>query len=298
MRRRSVFGLTLALGVVAGLHGSAEAGKPAGFLAEVDWDQADPRFGGISAISVTDGGNSFTAVSDRGSVLQGRLLRDGTGRLTGVAGGAPVVLLRPDGTPLPRSMADSEGLALDGKGGFYISFEGPARVRHYARPGAPAENLDRPRAFDAMIENASLESLCRGPDGALYTLPEDSGSHASPFPLFRWRAGQWDRFGTIARSDEFRAVDCAIGPDGRFYLLQRAFHGLGGFASRLVRFDFTANGLTGRQVLFQSETGTFDDLEGLSVWRDAAGRLRATMVSDDNFSAFFVTEVVEFALPE
>ena len=45
-----------------------------------------------------------------------------------------------------------------------------------------------------------------------------------------------------------------------------------------------------------AEPGTFDDLEGLSVWRDRLGKLRATTVADNNFSLFFTTQIVEFAL--
>lgn len=43
----------------------------------------------------------------------------------------------------------------------------------------------------------------------------------------------------------------------------------------------------------QSELGRHDNLEGLSVWRDAQG-LRLTMVSDDNFMFFQRTEFVEY----
>jgi hypothetical protein len=72
---------------------------------------------------------------------------------------------------------------------------------------------------------------------------------------------------------------------------------LGGFASRLLRFTLQDDALTNRTTVFQTDNGTFDDLEGLSVWRDDSGRLRATLVSDNNFSIFFQTQIVEFRLP-
>ncbi len=41
---------------------------------------------------------------------------------------------------------------------------------------------------------------------------------------------------------------------------------------------------TDDETLFDSTTGTYDNLEGLSVWRDAGGAIRLTMISDDNFN--------------
>jgi hypothetical protein len=288
----------MVLALAAGLHSSASPTPPPGFLADIDWPVEDPEFGGISGIAVEPDGTGFIALSDHGAVVRGRLLRDPAGQLIGVESGALVPLSKPDGTLLEHGQTDSEGLALAPDGGFFVSFEGIARVRRYAAPEAPAEKLPGLTAFDAMRHNASLEALCLGPDGTLYTIPEDTAAADAPFPVYRLHQGSWDTYGTIPRDEEFLTVDCAVGPDGRLYLLQRAFFGLAGFASRLDRFDLGPDGLTGQTRLFQTETGTFDNLEGLSVWRDSQGRLRATMVSDDNYSVFFVTELVEFALPD
>jgi hypothetical protein len=298
MRRRSFLGLTLALALLSGLQSSASPVPPPGFVNATDWHGTGPRFGGFSSIAVTPDGSGFLSLSDHGAWVRGTFTRDDQDRLTGITSGMVTPLLGPDGAALPEGSTDSEGVAVAPDGGIYVSFEGPARVRHYASPGAAADNLPSPREFKSMKHNASLETLCIGPDGSLYTMPEESGGAATAFPVFRFQNGKWDRFGTVPRGDEFLTVDCSIGPDGRFYLLKRAFYGLGGFASRLERFDMGPKGLTGRTVLFQTETGTFDDLEGLSVWRDRLGKLRATTVSDDNFSMFFVTQIVEFELPD
>ena len=37
-------------------------------------------------------------------------------------------------------------------------------------------------------------------------------------------------------------------------------------------------------------------MEGISVWRDAAGRTRVTLISDDNFFALQRTVIVEYLL--
>jgi hypothetical protein len=46
--------------------------------------------------------------------------------------------------------------------------------------------------------------------------------------------------------------------------------------------------------LLETATGTYDNLEGLAVWRDDAGAIRLTMISDDNFKSFQVTQFVEY----
>ena len=298
MRRRSVLGLILTFALALGLQSSASGAPPPGFLTATDWTGTGPRFGGFSAIAVTPDGTGFLALSDHGGWVRGAITRDAQDRLTGITAGTVTPLLGPDGQALLDGNTDSEGVALAPDGSMYVSFEGPARLRHYAQPGSSSDTLPSPREFKRMKHNSSLETLCIGPDGSLYTTPEDSGGAGTAFPIFRFQRGKWDRFGTVPRGDEFLTVDCSIGPDGRFYLLERAFYGLGGFASRLERFDIGAKDLSGKTVLFQTEPGTFDDLEGLSVWRDNQGKLRATTVSDDNFSMLFVTQVVEFALPD
>jgi hypothetical protein len=299
MRRRSFLGLALVLALASGLQSSASPTPPPGFINATDWRGAGPRFGGFSSIAVAPDGKSFLSVSDHGAWTRGTFTRDAQDKLTGITNGAITPLLDAKGKALTEGNTDSEGMALAPDGGMYVSFEGPARVRHYAQPGSASDDLPSAREFAAMKHNSSLETLCIGEGGRLYTIPEISGGGPSrPFPVFRFQNGKWGSFGTVPRSDEFETVDCSIGPDGRFYLLKRAFYGLGGFASRLERFEIGTKGLTGRTVLFQTEPGTFDDLEGLSVWRDKFGKLRATTVSDDNFSMFFVTQIVEFALPD
>ena len=89
-----------------------------------------------------------------------------------------------------------------------------------------------------------------------------------------------------------------FGPDGRFYLLERDFRPLGGFASRLRRFDIGEAGLGAEVTLIETPFALHDNLEGLSVWRDDRGRLRATMISDDNFIFVQQTQIVDYLLPD
>ena len=96
----------------------------------------------------------------------------------------------------------------------------------------------------------------------------------------------------MPRRGRFLPVGLDFGPDGNLYLLERDFAGVG-FRSRVRRFGPDGGA---EQTLLQTRTGQFDNLEGISVWRDRRGGLRLTMVSDDNFRFFQQTQIVEFRL--
>lgn len=299
MRRRTGLALIAGGALALAMRGGAVAAPPAGFRGAFRWRMEDARFGGLSALHVFPGGARFLVISDRGAWSRGRILRDGEGRIAAVKA-EPFRLLRANGPdPLADGRNDSEGIAVAPDGTIYISFEGlrAARVLRYRSIDGPAENLPVPAEFRLMQLNSALEALAIGPDGALYTLPERSGEVDAPFPVWRFRGGAWDQPFSIPRRGSYLAVSADIGPDGRFYLLERDLQGLAGFATRLRRFDL-GQGLSGETVILETAAGTHDNLEGLSVWRDAAGRLVATMVSDDNFRFFQTTELVEYALPD
>lgn len=297
MRRRSRLGLAAALFFALGLEGSATPGQQSGFLGSYLWAHEDPRFGGFSGIELAADGSGFVAVSDRGVAVSGVLLRNAAGLITGVRSGPLITLRGTASAPLHRDRTDSEGLALAPDGSIYISFEGVARVLRFAALDGPAVNLPVHPDFRRLQRNSALEALAIDAQGWLYALPERSGTLARPFPVYRYADGQWDRDLSIPRLGTFLPVAADFGPDGRFYLLEREFRGISGFASRLRRFELTDAGFSASAVLMQSPVGTHGNLEGLSIWRDAAGDLRATMIADDNFSYFLSTDIVEYRLP-
>lgn len=299
MRLRSFLGLSGALLVLLGLQGSATEPPGRGFAGSFVWQADDPAFGGISGLELSANGTDFVAITDRGGWLSGRILRDATGRITAVEHG-PVTALRALGSDFLRAgRRDAEGLAIAPDGVAYLSFERVARVLRYGAIGGPAENLPTPPEFESFGRNSALEALAIAPDGALLTLPERSGGGARPFPVWRWNGTAWDQPFTLPRRGGFLPVGADFGPDGRLYLLEREFHGLGGFASRVRSFAYGADGLTGERVEMQSKPGQHDNLEGIAVWQDGAGDIRLTLVSDDNFLFVQDTEIVEYrVLPQ
>lgn len=276
---------------------ASDAGQMDGvtYLGSYRWQMDNPDFGGFSAIELDDAGVRFIALTDKGHVVEGRLVRDAAARLVAVEAGRVVALRDIEGGPLRKRASDSEGLAMTPQGGFYVSFEGQHRVRHYTAVDQPALRVVGHPDFADMQMNSSLEALAIDTRGHLFTLPERSGALDRPFPVYRFDGQGWDIPFSLSRSAGFLPVGADFGPDGWLYLLERALTGPG-FRSRVRRFDIAGDRVNAEEVLFQTRTGQHDNLEGISVWQDGTGRIRLTMIADDNFKFFQRTELVEYAV--
>lgn len=266
------------------------------YLGSYQWQIDQEWFGGFSGIELSADGQSMTLITDRANIMTARIERKDT-RIVAIYSSLPQHLKSSAGVRLTGKIADSEGLAIATDGTIYISFEGIHRVSRYAAPDGIAEPLHRSKAFLSMPINGSLEALAVDPIGQLYTLPENAMDEGGNIPVYRWISGKWTNPFSLSAKGKFRPVGADFGPDSRFYLLERSFSILG-FRTRLRRWDFTRTAALNEQTLLLTSASLHDNLEGLSIWRDSAGRLRATMISDDNFMAFQRTELVEYALPE
>ena len=277
----------------------AECAQPAmaqqvGYLDRIELPATLP--GGLSGLEITETGNRLFAIGDRGQIVTARVERDAEGML-GLSDLRVWPLRNPDGKEVHGLSADAEGLALAEDGTLFVSFEGRGRVWRYAEPGGPATYLPRHPDFDRLQTNSGLEALAVDARGRLYTLPERSGALTRPFPVYRLAGGTWDQPFSVPRRGGFLPVGADIGPDGRFYLLERAFNGFS-FRSRVRRFDLGETHLSGVVTLLETPLFARGNLEGLSVWRDGSGVLRLTMVADDNDNALQRRELVEYRVTE
>lgn len=267
-------------------------------LGSYTWQQADPWFGGLSALELSDDGLSATVLSDRTVLMTARLSRDADGKVIAAKTTGHWRLRSSTGQPMKGPIGDSEGLAVAPDGTLYVSFEGVHRVASYRRPDAAAEVLNDPQVFRGLPGNRSLEALAIDTQGRLYTLPEGGRDANGQIPVYRLEKGHWRVVFTLPPRGRFLPVGADFGPDGRLYVLERAVTLLG-FRSRLRRWSLeTDDRPVAEETLLTTTPGTHDNLEGVSIWRDGKGRLRATMVSDDNFLRLQRTELVDYALPD
>ncbi|WP_417250384.1 esterase-like activity of phytase family protein [Celeribacter sp.] len=270
--------------------------QEATLLGSYRWEDANALHGGFSALEFDASGQKFITVSDRGSVGVGRVQRDENGVVSSVTleGLAPLKGVNSD--ELSRYDTDSEGLAVAEDGTLYVSFEGNHRIWSYATPNARAVPIDGHVDFASLQTNSGLEALAVDSKGRLLTLPERSGDKLRPFPVYRYNGNTWSQPFALRRDGEYLPVALDVGPDGRLYLLERWFRGIG-FSSRVRRFDLGEEGLSGEVTLIETGLGTHDNLEGMAVWRDEAG-IRITLISDDNFKPFQITEFVDYRVAD
>ena len=262
------------------------------------WERPERYFGGWSAIEVAKGGMTFTAIGDNAQSYYGTFQRDGD-RITGVSRGPVGALTDIDGVAFFRKgteeLNDSEGLAVFPDGRFAVSFERTSRIIVYDEDALPVR-IELPREVNGLAENGGVEALAIDGEGRLIAIPETVPKDAPGFPVWRQDGNGWETVGHLKRTQGFRPVGADVGPDGRLYVLERAFR-LIGFQSRIRAFELDAFAPEGA-LLWVASMLAFDNLEGLSVWEDAGGALRFTMISDDNYLSVQRTEIVEFRLTQ
>ncbi|MEM9710068.1 MAG: esterase-like activity of phytase family protein [Pseudomonadota bacterium] len=279
--------------------GTAAHGGQAEFVGAFEWERPESYFGGWSGLEIGADGEEFLAIGDRSQVVEGRLLRE-NGVIVGVEAGTIGGLQATNGVEIHSlkspTLGDSEGLAAAPGGGFFVSFEDEDRVWRYDGPSSAAEPLPFEPNFRRFSRNSGLEALALAPDDVLFAIPEVSDGADIPFPVFRYRDGVWDSTLSLPRRGNFRISGADFDPDGRLYILERIVTPIG-FRSRVRRFGFDEGRIVREEVLMASAPGEHDNLEGIAVWSAPDG-LRITLISDNNFRWFQVTEFVEYRLTD
>ena len=295
MRIRAFLSLIAAASLGVNTSAGAPLPGPAELVGGTILTEHGPGMGGYSGVHVATDGATLMVLSDRGTMVRGRLIRNANGRITGADLGRAVALLDLNGKPLGKRRNDAEGLAIGADGTIFIAFEGVSRVEARQTPADQPRILPPHPDFAAFPPNGGLESLAIDANGTLYTIPEQYRLPDGTIPVYRLANGQWDRLRSLpATGDGFEPVEADIGPDGKLYLLERRFRGVLGFSSKVRRFSLTGN--DPGETLLTTRSGQHDNLEGLSVWRDPDGALRLTMISDNNFFPAQRSEIVEYRL--
>ncbi len=281
------------LALIAALAAGPAAADMVARTSVLVWNEGYESFGSFSGLAVDDAGERFVVVSDKGFYARGVLARSQRG-LSDVTLADRGPLLRVDGTPVGRFDIDAEGITRLPDGRLAVSFEANHRIRIYSDISKPPRAVPNHPAFSKLQNNSGMEALFSDGDGALYAIPERSGRLERPFPVYRFAKG-WTVPMTLRREPPHLVAGAEIGPDGKLYVLERDLRTLG-FASRIRRFDITADGLVNEELVMESRMGQYDNLEGIALWRDGAGQIRILCISDDNNKFFQRTEFVEFTL--
>ena len=277
------------------LAGSAAAGDirtPEQFR----WQAEIDGFGGLSGLWVAPDGGSLKAVSDRGTFVEADITRK-DGRISSIDITRSGPIRERLGRVADGFMQDAEGLAIAPDGTIYISFEGHHRVRKWQDFAKEPTFLHPIKFFYHLQLNSGFEALAVDDDGIVYAIPERSGRWTRPFPVWRMRAGEvWDDDLSLKRSERYLVAGADFGPDGRLYLLEREFIWHKGFRTRIRRFVLSEDGFDDGETIFSSRFGEYDNMEGISVWRNASGKTIATLISDDNHSILQGTWLLELEI--
>ncbi len=287
---------------------------PLDYLGGLEVSGRHHGFGGISSIRIGRDGERFTALTDTGDWITGRISASADGTPTGLADVTIAPILVADGRRTKDvGLWDSESLTLaDGKAfvgierahtllAFDLAAAGGDILRARGRP------LPLPAFVKAWPENRGIEALGIlpvGPHaGRLIGIAERSGERDETTEGFVMRqdGGEPFRF-RLRRHDNFDVTSLDFLPSGDLLVLERFFSPRRGVAMRLRRvktLEIGPEATVDGEILLTAD-GAFhvDNMEGLSVHRGAGGETLLTIVSDDNFSIAQRTLVLRFRLVE
>lgn len=276
------------------------------FVGGLELSSSSPALGGMSAIRLSDGRDSFLGVMDTGYWYAGRFERDAQGALSGVTGFSMSPILDASGvTSNEKWKFDAEGLALRGDEAL-ISFERLSRVDIFP---AKAPGNSRPIASLPVViplkeirQNRGLETITVAPDasplaGAVIAITEKSLNDSGDI-FAAILTGPSKGVFFVKRHAPYDITDGDFLPNGDLLLLERRFSIAEGIGMRIRRIDASRLGpgnLVDGPVLLEADFGDqIDNMEGLDVTTDEDGQIFVTLVSDDNHSILQRNLILEF----
>lgn len=249
---------------------------------------------GLSALELSEDGQDFVAIGDRGWYLAGQLRRE-DGQVTDVTIDSYLPLLGTNGLPVSArrlgDWSDAEGLAIAPDGTMWVSFERWARVVRYQGPQDSGTVLPKHPDFPTYRENRQLESVALHPDGTLYAFAE--AARRDGFAVYAYQDGQWAVTGHIAASKRYAIVGADFDSAGRLFLLERR-HFLGQWWQNRIRV-LDVDRPESTTILWTSGMGDYDNLEGLAVWGTPT-QTRLTVVADNNGAVSEISQILDFEL--
>jgi hypothetical protein len=265
-------------------------------------ESRDKRFGGLSGLTIGNDGRLY-AISDRGYWFSARMSTDASGVLTDLSEWRIAPMLTPDKTPVQGNWRDAEALAVAQDGSFLAAFEGVHRIWRYSPPPQTFQStpvpMPIPPAMARAPGNGGLEALAVLGDHRLFAITETFQNPDGS--LKAWLIDK-DQFTDLSYmpSKGFNVTDCAALNNGDIFVLERRYVPLGILSTRLKLLNTSrlqpGAKLAGKQLLALEQPLAVENYEGLALQQTSKGTM-IFMVSDDNYSAFQETLLLQFLLP-
>jgi hypothetical protein len=266
---------------------------------------ASAAFGGFSGLRVGADGRSLLAITDRAAWLRAELTYDAAGVLVGLARADLTPMLDADGRALVPPRADAEALVLTANAA-YVAFERQPRVLRFDADqngplaGARGRALTLPEEVARIPMNEGLEAMTALADGRLFVISEGA---------FEGDAVRAWVLASVTKPAEalhyvpaagYQPTDATTLASGDVLVLERRFT-VFDRGARIVRLrgdDIRAGArLRGEEVARLLPPVQVDNFEGIDAIADPNGGTRVFLLSDDNFSAFQRTLLLQFWMP-
>ena len=264
-----------------------------GFL-NIDRNEKD--YGGFSGLLINNAGTEALVVTDKSFFFVLELRRDDNDILTGYSVIKKGRILSSKGEHLNGRNTDSESIAMDANNNYYISFESNHRIMMHTEVEGKGIFVPKHPMFRKLSVNKGIEALAIDNENRLIAIPEKPPLGISDIPIFRLQNNKWEIVKYVKIEDNFLVTDAEILPMGLLLILERKFSWTQGFKTRfrLISLDKFDN--TEPIIVFTSTANQFDNLEGMTFWKDKKGEMRILTVSDDNFHPLQQSEIREFLL--
>ena len=287
--------LLICFGTIPALQADVKKWKleQVGFL-NIDANEKD--YGGFSGLVVHNQGSQALVVTDKSFFFVLELLRNEDENLIGYSVIKRGRILSSKGEYLTGRNTDSESIVMDANNNYYISFESNHRIMMHAEVGGKGVFMPKHPMFKKLSVNKGIEALAIDNNNRLIAIPEKPPLGISDVPIFRLQNNKWKIIRYVKMKDNFLVTDAEILPQGLLLILERRFSWTQGFKTRfrLISLDKFDN--KEPITVFTSTANQFDNLEGVTLWRDKKGEMRVLTVSDDNFHPLQQSEIREFFL--
>ena len=290
-----VFILIIFFGAISTLEADVKKWKleQVGFL-NIDRNEKD--YGGFSGLLIKNAGTEALVVTDKSFFFVLELRRDDNDFLTGYSVIKKGRILSSKGEHLNGRNTDSESIAMDANNNYFISFESNHRIMMHTEVEGKGIFVPKHPMFRKLSVNKGIEALAIDNENRLIAIPEKPPLGISDVPIFRLQNDKWEIIKYVKIEDNFQVTDAEILPMGLLLILERKFSWTQGFKTRfrLISLDKFDN--TEPIIVFTSTANQFDNLEGMTFWKDKKGEMRILTVSDDNFHPLQQSEIREFFL--